>query len=81
MAEYSQGQVAELIRRRLQRHGLTQAELAVDLGVSEPFVSLVLNGQRRPTGRLLKWLGLEQIVTYKYRRRTQRRTSNGGEQR
>lgn len=42
-----------------------QKPLAEHLGVSESFLSDVLNGKREPTGQILESLGLERIVTYR----------------
>src|SRR5262245_56870965 len=43
----------------------TQAELAKAIGVSLPFVNDILNGKREPSGKVIEFLGLERIVTYK----------------
>jgi hypothetical protein len=42
-----------------------QRPLAARLGVSQTFLSDVLNGKREPTGPILESLGLERVVTYR----------------
>lgn len=42
-----------------------QKPLAEHLGVSESFLSDVLNGRREPTEAILQPLGLERVVTYR----------------
>ena len=50
--------------RRLANEENTQAAFAKDLGISATLLSLVLNGYRTPSGRLLKTLGLKALVHY-----------------
>jgi transcriptional regulator with XRE-family HTH domain len=47
---------ATLIRAVRQRHGLTQAELALRAGTSQPVVSAYENGRRDPTYATLRKL-------------------------
>lgn len=43
----------------------SQRALAKELGVSEPYLSDVINGRRDPGPKILKALGLERIVDYR----------------
>ncbi len=58
--------VLSLLRRALSRAG-TERKLAVELGVSQTTINLVLNGKREPEPKLLAALGLERVVTYRER--------------
>lgn len=60
-------------RRRPGRH--TQMSLAAAIGVSASFLSDVMHGRREPTGKVLKYLGLERVVVY----RIPKATSSSGE--
>lgn len=53
----------------------SQKDLAREMGVSEAYVSLVLAGKRQPGPKVLKFLGLRQVVTrtVTYKRATARR--------
>lgn len=55
--------VTEELRRRLATAG-TQKALADQLGISQPFLCQVINGQREPGKALLDTLGLERVVIY-----------------
>jgi antitoxin component HigA of HigAB toxin-antitoxin module len=48
----------ERLRSYLESQELTQAAFAEKMGVSEAYVSLVLNGKRAPNADMLKVLGL-----------------------
>lgn len=43
----------------------TQAALARAIGVSLPFVNDILNAKREPAGKVLEFLGVERVVTYR----------------
>ena len=58
--------ISKKLRARLK--GRKQKELAADLGVSEPFLSMVLKGHKAPGPKILKALGLRQVVTVRYER-------------
>lgn len=60
----SQMDIAEELRRRVAEVG-TQKILADQLGVSQPFLCQVINGQREPGPVLLDALGIEKVVTYR----------------
>jgi antitoxin component HigA of HigAB toxin-antitoxin module len=49
----------ERLRRYLESQELTQAAFAEQMGVSEAYVSLVMNGKRAPNSEMLKVLGLK----------------------
>lgn len=57
------------LRKRLKKDGLSQAALAARLGLSEPYISMVLSGRRPPTEPLLRFLGLERCTRVIYRKR------------
>lgn len=61
--------------KKYQRvNGLSQAELARTIGVTEGYISMLLSEMREPGPQVLKFLKLEkQVVT----RVTYRRTGNG----
>jgi hypothetical protein len=43
-------------------------ELAAEIGISVPFLSYVLNRQRDPGPKVLKFLGIERTETVVYRK-------------
>jgi transcriptional regulator with XRE-family HTH domain len=51
------------MRARL-RHGLTQTELAQELGIALPTLSNVLNGHREAGAKTLKALGIKRQIVY-----------------
>jgi transcriptional regulator with XRE-family HTH domain len=57
------------LRKRLKKESLTQAALARRLGVSEPFISLILSGERPPNDEVLEFLDLVKEVRVIYRKR------------
>lgn len=77
-AELTSAQVRNLLWDKLKpRIGRprTQKELAAEIGVSTPFLNDILNGNREPSGKPLKFLGLERVVTYRFRKRPRKRRS------
>lgn len=50
----------------------TQKEVAAEIGVSLPFLNDILHGNREPSGKPLKFLGLERVVTYRFRKQRPR---------
>lgn len=52
------------IRREAKRAG-SQKALADELGVSDTYLSDVLNGRKEPGEAILIPLGLERVVTYR----------------
>jgi len=67
---------AEQVRDRLwialssrpSRH--TQITLAKAIGVSVSYLNDVLHGRREPQGKILEYLGLERVVTYRIPRKS-----------
>ena len=53
-----------IARLRSRIGGKTQREYAKDIGVSDSFLSDVLKRSRPPSGKILRALGLERVVTY-----------------
>lgn len=45
-----------------------QKQLAARIGVSQPFLNDILHAKREPSGKVLKFLGLERVVKYRFRR-------------
>ena len=43
----------------------TQKALADKIGVSQAYLTNVIKGRRRPSAKILKFLGYERIVCYK----------------
>lgn len=56
-------EVVELIRQRLRAE--TQRALAASLGVSQAYLSEVLNGSLIASPRLAEALGLERLILYR----------------
>lgn len=56
----------QAILKRLKT--MSQKSLANELGVSEAYLSDVINGRRDAGDKLLKPLGIERVVTYKRRK-------------
>jgi len=59
------GQFVEHLCRKASEVG-GQKILARKLGVSETYLSDVINGRRDPADRLLSALGMERVVTYRF---------------
>ena len=51
----------ERLREHVRRHG-TQKAAAAALGIKEPYLSDILNENRRITPKILEKIGLEQVV-------------------
>lgn len=45
--------------------GRTHTGVAREIGVSRSFLGRVLKGRKAPGPRVLAWLGLEEVVTYR----------------
>lgn len=43
----------------------TQAQLADSIGVSAQYLNMVLRGKKNPNGKVLAYLGIERVVTYR----------------
>lgn len=59
--------VIKLIRSEAAKHG-TQKALADHLGISDAYLSDVLNGRKDPGEAILGPLGVERVVTYRRKR-------------
>lgn len=69
MKEYTADEVRGMLWKRMKETNgapLTQKALAVEIGVSTPFLNDILNDKREPSGKVLTFLGLERVVTYRY---------------
>lgn len=62
MTEMTKNDILRVLRLALVN--LSQAELARRIGVSRSFLCEVVNGKRRPTGKILTYLGVKERVTY-----------------
>ena len=66
--------IPQKLRQSANQRG-SQRALAKELGVSEAYLSDVINGRRDPGRKILKALGLERVVAYRpVRSRGRRRT-------
>lgn len=63
MSEISEHDALERLRARIS-YGMRIKALAEEFGVSQAFMSMVLAGQKRMTGPMLKSIGVERRVTY-----------------
>ena len=59
-------QVQTALRQRLKDR--TQIEIAKEAGVTQGYLSRVLNGLSQPSDELCEYLGFERIVRVSYRR-------------
>jgi len=48
--------------------GGNQAEMARKIGISPQYLHDVLNERRGPGDKILAWLGIERVVTYRKRK-------------
>jgi predicted transcriptional regulator len=55
--------IKELRKRQLQE-GFNQAELAEEIGVSSPFLCLVLAGKKSPGPKILEYLEMSEVKRY-----------------
>lgn len=56
----------QMLERRMQ--GRTLRALAKELGISAPYLSDIMNGNRSPGPKVLKALGLERETVTRYRK-------------
>lgn len=64
MAEYfSLRDVVDDLRQAVN-HYRSEAELARAIGVSRSFLNRVMRGEKKPTGKILKWLGYREAHVY-----------------
>lgn len=59
-------QVADYMKSELEAQGMSQAELARQLSVKEPRVSVVINGKRPPSKKFLDFFGLKRVCGYEF---------------
>lgn len=55
--------VRKLLRMEVAEHG-SQKALAARIGVTQAFLSDIINGRREPSGKPLAFLGLRRRVDY-----------------
>lgn len=59
---------ADGVRKRLRLlmalRGLSQKQVATDIGVSQAFVSAVLGGDKEPSDKICALVGVQRVVTY-----------------
>ena len=61
----SEQKVLDLLRQEIERNHESQAAFAQTIGVSRAFVSAVINGKTRPTKRVLRAIGVEEVTIYR----------------
>jgi transcriptional regulator with XRE-family HTH domain len=61
---YSAGEVRVRLQLDLDKSGLTQAEYAVKLGISQPMLSQILLGNREPNEKALKLIHMKVVERY-----------------
>lgn len=61
--EVSSIELRRELNRRLKK--IAQADIARLLKIAAPLISNTAAGKINPTGKLLKWLGYERVVTYR----------------
>lgn len=57
-------EIRQRLRRLAEEHGSARA-LALVIGVSNTYVSQVIDGTKAPGPKILAWLGLESHRTYR----------------
>lgn len=70
MPDYTSDEVRQLLWQHIKATPtapLTQKALADKIGVSTPFLNDILQKKREPSGKVLEFLKLERIVTYRFR--------------
>lgn len=55
--------IVEILKQ--ESRSTSQKELAKSIGCSAQFLCDLLKGRRRPTGKVLEYLGLREAITYK----------------
>jgi transcriptional regulator with XRE-family HTH domain len=58
--------ILELLEKKLE--GRKASEVAAEMDVSVQFLSMVRHGKRPPSETILKWLGLDKVITYRKRK-------------
>lgn len=61
---YSANDVRIRLRIDLGKSGLTQAEYAERLGISQPMLCQILSGKREPNAKTLKLIGMVVVERY-----------------
>lgn len=56
-------EVRELLRAAVKHR--SQASLAKEVGVTQPYLSLILSNNKAGFGKFLDYLGLERVVLYR----------------
>jgi transcriptional regulator with XRE-family HTH domain len=62
-------QVRRILRDRIRGEVKTQKDLAVRIGISPSYLNGVMKGKREPAGKLLDFLRLERVVSYRRAKR------------
>ena len=65
MVQLTQDEVLDLLRARLSETG--EAKLAEEIGVSRTLLNKIKRGERTPSAKVLKFLGIERLTVYAYR--------------
>lgn len=75
VTEYTSDQVREMIWAHMKDGAgppMTQKDLAAKMGISSAFLCDILRGNREPQGKVLDYLHLDRVVTYRYRKAKRR---------
>jgi hypothetical protein len=74
MQTFTKDDVLHMLRAHISYEN-SQRDLAKEIGVSEPFISMVLAGKKQPSKNCLKFLGLKKVTAYvrASRRRSKKR--------
>jgi transcriptional regulator with XRE-family HTH domain len=72
-------EVAKLIRRTAMEKGISQSDLAIEMGIYKSHLSMMLNGQRGYNKQVLDYLGLEEVVLYQEQEGSSQKVDPGNE--
>lgn len=61
----SEQRVLELLTEEIEQNHESQAAFAQSCGVSRAFVSAVMTGKTKPTKRVLRAIGVEEVTIYR----------------
>lgn len=62
---FTADQVREMLRARIAEARGKQGAVAIDLGVSDAYLSMVLTGKGLPGPSIARGLGLERVITWR----------------
>lgn len=71
--------IREMLMAKISRFGdrrRLQNSLAKEIGITDSMLSMVLHAKRKPTPPILKFLGVERVVTVSYRMKKANRSDS-----